>query len=139
MKRFSSKLISALRNFSQVREEISCSFELFLVLYAEYMRVSNSIDTMTFGAWTTCSLNINYAVTWHLDKGDYGNGLCWIIPFGDYSGGELSLKDFNAQVLIKPCDVAYMRSSHLEHRVEAYTGTRNSIVLFTEANMFFKK
>lgn len=108
----------------------------FPILYKKYTTV-NAKDRI-FGAWTTCAINFNFACNAHYDEHDYRGGLCWIVPFGNYTEGRsLFFPHLNIDVLLQPGDLVCFRSYELKHQVKKYNNVRNSLVFFTHHNMFF--
>ena len=108
----------------------------FPLLFTEYKSITDSLETTTFGAWCTLSLNIDIAVHPHYDKKDYKNGFCWIVPFGSYQGGNLCFQELDVEVELAAGDVCCFQSSCLYHWVKPYSGHRYSLVLFTHQTMF---
>lgn len=89
-----------------------------------------------FGAFSSVALNVNYPVAPHYDENDYSPLMCWVIPFGDFTGGELVLHEgIDQQFVVEPGDLIAFRSDLLQHSVCPFNGTRNSVVLFTCRNL----
>jgi len=107
----------------------------FTDLFNEYTSIPE--EYRPFVAWTTCALNINFAVAPHRDWDDYRGGLCWVIPFGDFTGGSLFLEDFNIEICCQPGDIIAFRSYWITHEVLDFFGERNSLVLFTGNTMYY--
>lgn len=109
----------------------------FPQLYAQY----NNVDMLKrfFGAWAAVAINKlkNTGMHAHNDKKDYRNGLCWTVPFGYFTEGDLYLKEINTYLSYTTGDVNCMKSFQLTHKVEPFKGERYSLALFTHHNMFF--
>ena len=74
----------------------------------------------------------------HIDANDYKNGLCFVIPFGNWIiGGQLIFPDINLEVELSSGDLICFQSHSLSHFVNDFEGERNSIVLFCDNNLFF--
>jgi hypothetical protein len=107
-------------------------------LYEDYLSVNFS--PRYFGAWATCALNgvmDPSGMGMHTDERDYRNGFCWVVPFGDFEGGELVFPDIKVCLEMFPGDIVYFRSCDLNHFVNPFTGNRKSLVLFSHNTMFF--
>lgn len=72
----------------------------------------------------------------HKDKKDFRHGLCWIVPFGQFKGGELFFRELGITVHMRPGVVLAFKSYELMHEVNAYKGWRYSLVLYQHQNMF---
>ncbi len=70
----------------------------------------------------------------HRNMRDYG--LTCLVPFGNFSGGNLVLMQLGLKVILQPGDVFFFRSSLIAHQVETVEGTRSVLNLFTYANVF---
>jgi hypothetical protein len=69
-------------------------------LYNHYDKVEAPLKV---DVWTTCAINFNFgSMKSHLDKDDYRAGFCWVIPFGNFTGGELYFKDINVTIQMQP-------------------------------------
>jgi len=82
------------------------------------------VAPLKIGAWTTCAINfrIDSMIT-HTDPADFREGFCFVIAFGDFTGGDLYFPDLNITIPMKPVTKA--------------TGERYSIVLFSNQDCFF--
>jgi len=106
-------------------------------LHEEYTSVIANVP-LTIGAWSTVALNCNCgAKTVHRDTKDFRDGYCWVIPFGNFEGGELFFPDLNITIKMAPEMLVAFQSFELDHCVHEYTGERYSVVFFTHQTMFF--
>jgi hypothetical protein len=81
-------------------------------LYNHYDQIEAPLKV---GVWTTCAINFNFGpMKSHLDKDDYKTGFCWVIPFGNFTGGELFFKDI---IKMRPGMVVAFKSALLYHEV----------------------
>jgi len=68
--------------------------------------------------------------TWHVDAHDYVNGICALIPFGEYEQGELVIPDLCLTFNLRPGDIFFFASRRLIHGNLQSRGVRYSIVYF---------
>ena len=54
-----------------------------------------------FSAWAAANLNVNTAVASHRDKFDMPDGICCVLVFGDFEGGELCFPEM--VIFVKHC------------------------------------
>lgn len=93
-----------------------------------------------FKSFATCAVNMllnSNGISLHKDEDDFKNGLCWVVPFGSYSGGNCIFKDLQLEIEIRPGDVLCFKSFQLEHGCTAFSGYRGSLVFFTGNPTFF--
>jgi hypothetical protein len=96
------------------------------------------IPVRMFGAWSAVAINCNLdetGIALHSDAHDFRDGLCWTIPFGNFTGGDLNFPDLNLRVKYQSGDVASFLSLQ-RHEVKRFIGTRYSLVLFTHNTVF---
>ena len=86
-----------------------------------------------FSWWPDTSVNINHAVEYHVDKSDDKEGICCVIIFGDFTGGELCFPDAQVYVNTTNGAIILFHSAKYHHVVAKFKGVRNSIVLFCPA------
>ncbi len=70
----------------------------------------------------------------HRDRKDFG--LTCLVPWGQYTGGNLVLVQLGLKIVLKPGDVFFFRSALIAHQVEEVVGMRGVLTLFTHANVF---
>jgi len=104
-------------------------------LYEVYSKVS--MPERLVGVFGAVAVNVDYATEPHYDHDDFSNGLCWVMPFGNYTGGELKFLDLNIEADLQPGDLICFQSRHLFHGNNPYDGVRHSLVFFTNHEMFF--
>ena len=80
-------------------------------------------------------LNPEEGIGLHRDAHDFRDGLCWTIPFRDFTGGSFNFPELNIELDYASGDVAAFQSLQL-HRVRKFTGTRYSLVLFSHNTLF---
>jgi len=86
------------------------------------------------GLFSTLAVNFNVATNLHKDPDDFG--LCFIIPLGDFKGGELYLKEPNILMCGVPGDLMILNSSAITHgNLPVTQGNRHSLVLFMGAGI----
>lgn len=118
--------------FERVSHLFKTHFPRMYDLYA-----SVDMPEHLIGVFASLALNINFASTPHNDDKDFRSGLCWVMPFGNFKGGNLVFPDINIEVVLAPGDLICFQSFKLEHFNRNFEGVRNSIVFFTHHNMFF--
>jgi hypothetical protein len=107
-------------------------------LYKIYRRIK--LEKRNFGAWSNCALNAkikNSGMKEHIDSHDFRNGYCWVVPFGDFTGGDIEFPELNLRIPFEAGDVIYFQSFNLIHKVNNFEGDRMSIVMYTHNNLFF--
>ncbi len=87
-----------------------------------------------FGVWMGASLNINFATKLHNDGTDFEEGICCIIAFGDFEGGELWCPSECVHIKFGEGDVFLFHSYKFKHVVKNFVGKRYTIALFTTAS-----
>jgi hypothetical protein len=91
------------------------------------------------GAWHGVAINRQIGsddeLKAHKDWKDVRKGLNCVIPWGEYSGGELTMHNLKIRWQLRPTDVLFFAGSIISHGVEDVTkGIRNSLDLFTHAS-----
>lgn len=85
----------------------------------------------TWGLWHVLAYNIKLASEIHKDKFDYKDGICIIIPVGDFEGGDITINEFKLNFKCLFGDIFVLSSARYFHQnQEILRGYRNSIVLF---------
>jgi hypothetical protein len=72
----------------------------------------------------------------HYDKMDEPEGLCCVVPYGKYSGGDLVFPELELRFVVRPGDILFFRSRELMHENFAVKGHRRSIVFTICHNCF---
>lgn len=85
----------------------------------------------TFGIWECLAINYLFKSEKHRDWKDIKNGICVIIPTGNFTGGNLFLEDFNTIIQLKRKDFFALKSYEWFHENEEFFGNRSSFILFT--------
>ncbi len=84
-------------------------------------------------------LNWNAQCNFHTDKGDVDWGLCVVIPFGEFTGGQLVFPQLDWEVNLVAGDIMAFPSAVLVHgNRPVLTGARHSLVLTCCANNFHR-
>jgi len=89
------------------------------------------------GPWCTVNINYNTACIEHIDDQDYRHGLCWVLPFGDFTGGQIFFPDLRVELEVECGDLVCFPSASLLHNTEPFVGKRHSLVFFNHHDMFF--
>jgi len=114
-------------------------FEVYFpIMYEEYMKVELP-KPRYFGAWAACAVNRcnPNGMKVHTDGNDKRNGLCWIVPFGDFEGGEQLLPSLGHEVEFEEQDLSALGSFSTDHGVNKFRRFRGSLSLFSHDNCFF--
>jgi hypothetical protein len=111
--------------------------EHFPLMFASYAEVVEKlIPNCPLGVFSMVTINEGSSLP-HMDVADKKDGLCWIVPFGRFTGGQLILKELNVLVNLKCGDVIAFQSSQLTHfNLTVSTGRRHSAVFFTHQILF---
>jgi hypothetical protein len=80
-------------------------------------------------------VNRNFGVIQHQDHKDFHDGICCVIIFGDFKGGELCFLDLDLLVETRDGGLVFFFSAKHQHVVNKYVGNRNSVTLFTPNNV----
>lgn len=97
------------------------------------------------GAWMGCVVNYQnqeedspVVTPPHRDVKERVFGVSCLCPFGNYEGGNLILWELKLIIELKPGDLLFFPDSLIHHSNEAVKpgGERNSVVAFTQQNMF---
>ncbi|KAL6071598.1 hypothetical protein QOT17_006035 [Balamuthia mandrillaris] len=92
-----------------------------------------------FHPFATIALNVQHRSTKHRDKQLYKQGYVGVLVFGDFEsgGGLVEIHSHNKYIDARPGDFYILKAYELEHSVTEWTGTRHSIVFFTDESMFY--
>ncbi|RPA77270.1 hypothetical protein BJ508DRAFT_310337 [Ascobolus immersus RN42] len=108
-------------------------------LFDKYNAVElpSGIDKTLFWPFCMMALNRNYLSLPHKDLNDFVRGFCLLHCWGDFTGGDLTLKELRLKIPIQKGQVVLFRSAVLtqwNQPIEA-AGIRHSMVLFTPWRM----
>ena len=81
-------------------------------------------------------LVINAQVRPHRDEGDTPDGWTAMTVFGNFTGGDLCLSDFNTRIPYKTGALVLFRSALLEHWITDFQGDRYATVWYTKNDMW---
>jgi hypothetical protein len=81
-----------------------------------------------------CAVNFNTICGYHIDQND--DGFCWIVPLGEWEGGDLIFPQLKVRIKLKPGNILAFRSNLLLHGNLPCSGVRHSLVFFTHNNLF---
>ena len=84
-----------------------------------------------FGIWECLAINYRFQSNPHIDTHDIKNGICVIIPIGNFTGGNINIHDFRISLAAKERGIVVLKSSYYLHSNDPVVGDRDSIVLFT--------
>jgi hypothetical protein len=107
-------------------------------LYLAYNSIVLSNDQeKLFAPFCAMAINFNICMKPHFDTHDPTFGHAFIVPFGNYTGGNLVLNTIHTAFDIRPGDIAHFTAREIEHWNTEYLGDRYSLVFFTDATSFF--
>jgi predicted 2-oxoglutarate/Fe(II)-dependent dioxygenase YbiX len=69
-----------------------------------------------------------------MDEKDYG--LSYLVPWGEYEGGDLVLVQLGIKVELRPGDAIFFRSAHIVRMIGKPKRDRGIVTLFSHANTF---
>ncbi|RPA80109.1 hypothetical protein BJ508DRAFT_327602 [Ascobolus immersus RN42] len=109
------------------------------LLYEKYESVElpHGIDKTLFWPFCMMALNRNYLSLPHKDLNDYIKGFCLLHCWGDFKGGDLTLRELRLRIPFSKGQVLLFRSALLTHWNQPIEdgGIRHSMVLFTPWRM----
>lgn len=70
------------------------------------------------------ALLVNLMTYEHRDTGDWHHGYAFLLPVGDYSGGDLVLRELGLQIEAPPGCLQMFRGRELRHSITKWTGRR---------------
>jgi hypothetical protein len=83
-----------------------------------------------------CAVNFNTICGYHIDRDDDKYGFCWLVPLGEWKGGDLIFPQLNIRIKLKPGNILAFRSNLLVHGNLPCSGVRHSLVFFTHNDLF---
>ncbi|KAG6819293.1 hypothetical protein H0H93_013295 [Arthromyces matolae] len=98
-----------------------------LIAYVENLPLRSTSPAYPFGGFV---INISVSTHGHRDFGD--KILCVVVPFGQWTGGELCLFEPGLVIGLSPGDVFIFPSGDFTHFNLHYEGTRMSLVLHSD-------
>lgn len=113
---------------------------LYLFCYPYlYSYTKVDLPIRMFGAWAAVTINSRLnpeeGIGLHRDAHDFWDGLCWTIPYGDFTSGSLNFSELNIELDYAFGDVAAFQSLQL-HRVRKFTSIRYFLILFSHNTLF---
>lgn len=87
------------------------------------------------GVWSMACLNYNFGIGAHKDNRDYFPGICCVIVFGLFTGGQLCFPEDDLMIQTVDGSMVLFFSAQNLHMVNKYSGVRNSVTLFTPHNV----
>jgi hypothetical protein len=52
-----------------------------------------------------CAINFNTIFGYHIDRDDDKYGFCWLVPLGEWKGGDLIFSQLNVHIKLKPRNI----------------------------------
>ncbi|KAJ3093887.1 hypothetical protein HDU96_001978, partial [Phlyctochytrium bullatum] len=103
---------------------------------SEVSKVGRCVGLPIHKFFGCAAYNINCMALPHKDLGDHPAGWCFVVPIGDYKGGEIVLVEAGLEIALRPGQIIAFRSSLFTHFNRQFEGFRNSIVFFTCAKVY---
>lgn len=101
-------------------------------LLEQYVRVADEVAKLGVPVQTRRSgepflmraLLVNLMTYEHQDTGDWHHGFAFLMPVGDYEGGDLVLRELGLRIQSPPGCLQMLRGRELRHSITAWTGRR---------------
>lgn len=102
-------------------------------LLQQYIRMADEVsklESVPFGTrragepFVMRALLVNLMTNEHKDTGDWRHGYAFLLPLGDFQGGELVLRELGLQVQSPPGCCQMFRGRELRHSITRWTGRR---------------
>lgn len=101
-------------------------------LLQKYVRVADQVAKLDVPFQTRRSgepfvmraLLVNQMTYEHQDTGDWHHGYAFLLPVGDYTGGDLVLRELGLQIEAPPGCLQMLRGRELRHSITKWTGRR---------------
>jgi hypothetical protein len=111
-------------------------------LYAEYEGVAKEIEKspnaeMAFKTcrgvdpWSIRAFLVNLMTTEHKDTSDWKFGFAGLVPVGEFTGGDLLLRELGLQIVAHSGCVQLIRGRELRHSISEWEGRRFVVVCVT--------
>ncbi|KAJ0108799.1 hypothetical protein J7T55_011290 [Diaporthe amygdali] len=109
-------------------------------LLQQYIRVANEVsklDTVPFQTrrsdepFMMRALLVNLMTYEHKDTGDWHRGYAFLVPVGDFSGGDLVVRELGLQIEAPSGCLQMFRGRELRHSITKWTGRRFVCVTVT--------
>ncbi|KAI0004347.1 hypothetical protein F4779DRAFT_74933 [Xylariaceae sp. FL0662B] len=109
-------------------------------LFAQYQAVAEEVSKLkvipfetrhsgdTFSLW---AILVNMMTNDHKDRSDWFHGFAGLVPVGEFTGGDLLLRELGLQIESKPGCVQLIRGRELAHSITKWTGRRFVVVSAT--------
>ena len=102
-------------------------------LLQKYIRVADEVAKLEYIPFKTRrsgepfmmrALLVNLMTYEHRDTGDWHYGYAFLLPLGDYRGGDLVLRELGLQIEAPPGCLQMFRGRELRHSITKWTGRR---------------
>lgn len=114
----------------------------FKLMAQRYNEVVDGDPDRITDVFRTMAVNIDGESKPHIDMNDKRDGLCLVMPFGEFSGGDLIFYELGLRFRLCPGDAIYFRSRILLHGnspVESAKFSRHSLTFFTHEGDFYRR
>jgi hypothetical protein len=102
-------------------------------LLQQYIRVADEVselESIPFGTrrsgepFVMRALLVNFMTNEHKDTGDWRHGYAFLLPLGEFEGGDLVLRELGLQIQSPPGCCQMFRGRELRHSITKWTGRR---------------
>ena len=96
--------------------------------------IKNHLHMNFLGAFTMVAITNGVSDILHTDRDD--GGLTWVLPIGEWEGGDLCIPQLGMRVELKAGDAITFHANFLAHfNSQLITGNRLVLTCFTDRNM----
>lgn len=124
--------------FAKISQAYCSTFGVDSVAVKKLQEFQLSSPVKMFGLFPTAHINVNASTTSHKDSCDEDGVFAVVMYAGDFSGGHFCLTDYNVDIAVQPRDVLFVNARDYEHSAASFVGTRHSVVLFMNHNLYIK-
>jgi hypothetical protein len=111
-------------------------------LYAKYENVAREIEKSSnaekafktcrgIDPWSIRAFLVNLMTTEHKDTSDWKFGFAGLVPVGEFTGGDLLLRELGLQIVARSGCVQLIRGRELRHSISEWEGRRFVVVCVT--------
>jgi hypothetical protein len=84
------------------------------------------------GAFFCVALSKGHSDKVHMDNTDFRKAYAWIIPLGDFEGGDTVLPTLGLSIPVRPGQLLAITASFLPHYIAAISGVRYVVTCFSD-------
>jgi hypothetical protein len=118
-----------------LHSEIERTFKNHFDLYLQYKAVNGDKNAIN-KAFKTMAVNIDGVSKPHIDGLDFDDGMCLVLPFGNYEGGDVVFYELGYRIELRSGDAIFFKSKQLLH---GNTSLKNALDQQFSLTFFTKK